>query len=121
LFEIDNVKSANIPAGRTFQALCAATSTDAVLVLVFAKFAGIAWAGVAAVAAMSFGTAITVSMLAVVAVQLRKIAMRLMGVRYQFATYAGHVFTLSGGSILIALGYGLFVASYSQAVRLMGL
>ena len=95
--------------------------SGAVLVLVFAKFAGIAWAGVAAVAAMSFGTAITVSMLAVVAVQLRKIAMRLMGVRYQFATYAGHVFTLSGGSILIALGYGLFVASYSQAVRLMGL
>lgn len=95
--------------------------SGAVLVLVFAKFSGIAWAGVAAVAAMSLGTAITVSALAVVAVQLRKFALRLMGTRYQFATYASHVFALAGGCVLIALGYGLFVASYSQSVRLMGL
>ena len=51
--------------------------TGAILVLVFAVTQGLFWAGVAATFAMAFGTAITVAVLATLALGSRELALKL--------------------------------------------
>lgn len=53
--------------------------TGAILLMVFAISQGLLWAGVFATFMMSLGTAITVSILAVLAVTSRDVALRLFG------------------------------------------
>ena len=53
--------------------------TGAILVLVFAVTQGLFWAGVAATFAMAFGTAITVAVLATLALGSRELALKLGG------------------------------------------
>lgn len=95
--------------------------SGAVLVLVFAKFAGIPIAGVLAVAAISVGTAITVSAMAILSVQARKLAVSLMEGASGVADKAGYAVALIGGMVLIIMGYGLFQATFSTPIRSMGL
>ncbi|HDP90364.1 MAG TPA: nickel/cobalt transporter [Thioalkalivibrio sp.] len=96
--------------------------TGAILVLAVANMLGLWLAGVAAVLAMSVGTAITVSMLAVLAVQMRHWAARLAGDHAGAGwARAGQVAALAGGGLIFALGASLFMAGAVQPVHPLGL
>jgi ABC-type nickel/cobalt efflux system permease component RcnA len=85
--------------------------SGAVLVLIFALTQGLFWAGVAATFAMAFGTAITVAVLATLALGSRELALRLGGGN---ARWVDAVWTLSaiGGALLVMmLGLLMFAAS----------
>ena len=95
--------------------------SGAVLVLVFARFAGLQWAGVASVLAISLGTALTVSVLALIAVQLRSFAMQLgSGSGVSLGILSGGL-TILAGAIFTLFGYGLLLASFAPTTRSMGL
>ncbi len=86
--------------------------TGAVLVLVFAQVVGFYWAGVAAVAAMSAGTAIAVSVLAFAAVNARSFAGRLVASRGGGWMFSADLVALGGGVLLALIGYSLLLASF---------
>jgi ABC-type nickel/cobalt efflux system permease component RcnA len=89
--------------------------TGAILVLIFALTQGVFWAGVAATFAMALGTAITVAVLATLALGSRELALKLGG---RSGAYADAVWTICaiGGSALIFLfGATLFAASLGPA------
>lgn len=89
--------------------------TGAVLVLVLARVAGLPWAGVGAVAAMSAGTAVAVGLLAFLVVALRDRAAALVpGHKTRWQMSAG-VVTLAGGAVLMALGGSLLAASFAPS------
>ncbi len=85
--------------------------TGAVLVLIFALTQGLLWAGIFATFAMAFGTALTVSALAALAVGSREFATRMAGKQSLWAariqTFAG----LVGASLVFLLGAVFFAAS----------
>ncbi|SEK42712.1 nickel/cobalt transporter [Ectothiorhodospira marina] len=96
--------------------------TGAILVLVVAHIMGLWAAGIAAVMAMSVGTAITVSMLAIMAVQARALATRLSGGPGLKAQIVGHGVGLLGGLLILGMGLILFMGSLtSRAPHPMGL
>lgn len=95
--------------------------SGAVLVLIFARFADISWIGVLAVLAMSAGTAITVSALAVLSVKARGLALNLLGSTSGVAGALSQAIAVTGGLVLIAMGYGLLINSFDAPVRSMGL
>ena len=84
--------------------------SGAVLVLLFAEVLGLRWAGIAAVLAMSLGTAITVSALAILAVNARHLASLVAGDGRYFAL-AGQAIAMLGGIVITALGASLFLGS----------
>jgi len=84
--------------------------SGAVLVLLFAEVLGLRWPGIAAVLAMSLGTAATVGVLAVLAVNFRRLAVATAGGGRHFAL-AGQAVALLGGVIIMALGTSLFLGS----------
>lgn len=87
--------------------------TGALLVLVFAFGQGLFWAGVGATFAMALGTAITVSVLASLALGSRQLATRLAG-----GAWAGRLETVAGiaGSLLIlALGLLFLLAALGDS------
>ena len=89
--------------------------TGAILVLVFALAQGLFWAGVAATFAMALGTAITVAVLATIAVGSRELALKLGG---ENSAWTNAVWTICGigGSLLIfGMGATLFAASLGPA------
>ena len=92
--------------------------TGAILVLLVAYSLGLRWVGIAAVLAMSLGTAATVSVLAAMAVSFRHAALRFfqrgMGSRLQ----TGMVFDvlgLLGGTVIGFMGIGLLQQGLSAA------
>ncbi len=89
--------------------------TGAIIVLVFAQAMGLYWAGIAAVAAMSVGTALAVAALAFVVVNARGLAARLAGGRAGRWRLAGDAVALAGGAALTALGFSLLMASLAPA------
>ncbi len=87
--------------------------SGAVLVLLFAEVLGLRWAGIAAVLAMSLGTAATVGVLAALAVNFRRLAAVVAGGAgggRHFAL-AGQAVALLGGVLITALGASLFFGS----------
>jgi ABC-type nickel/cobalt efflux system permease component RcnA len=89
--------------------------TGAILVLVFALTQGLFWAGVAATFAMALGTAITVAVLASLALGSRQLALRLGGAN---ATWANAVWTtcaIGGAMVIFLFGTLLFIASLGPA------
>lgn len=85
--------------------------TGAVLVLVFAQAVGMAWAGIAAVLAMSAGTALAVALIALAAVGARDgawVVTRLDDARIALAMQG---IALAGGLVLALLGTLLAFAS----------
>ena len=95
--------------------------TGAILVLVFARFADVAWAGVLAVLAMSLGTALTVSALAITSVGARNFAMKMLGSSGTWGDRLGAYAAIAGGLFLGLIGGGLFYGSFEPATRSMGL
>lgn len=89
--------------------------SGAILILIFALSQGVLWAGVLATIAMALGTAITVSMLAVLAVGSRDWAARLPG---SGSVWAGRIHTataFAGSFLVFALGTAFFFASLKAA------
>jgi len=95
--------------------------SGAVLVLVFARFSHVEWAGVMAVIAMSIGTAITVSLLAIASVGARGLVMRLLNVSGGAAGVLSYGLPVLGGLVLAAMGFGLIAGSFDAPARTMGL
>lgn len=89
--------------------------TGALLVLVFAFANGLYLAGVGATFAMSLGTAITVSVLAVLAVTSRELALRLAGPGSGRAERIFDFAALGGGLLVLALGIILVAGSMEPA------
>ena len=89
--------------------------TGAILVLVFALTQGVFWAGVAATFAMALGTAITVAMLATLALGSRELALKLGGESSRFGTAVWTICRLGGAALIFLFGATLFVASLGPA------
>lgn len=85
--------------------------TGAILVLVFALSQGLLWAGVFATFAMAIGTAITVSVLAALAVGSRELATRLGGSGDGWASVVSSGAGLLGASLVLVMGAAFFVGS----------
>lgn len=85
--------------------------SGAVLVLLFALAHGIFLAGVAATAAMSLGTAATVSALAVITLYSKRLAFAAMGARRRWVDVTYQLLGVGGAALLVLLGGSLFLAS----------
>ena len=83
--------------------------TGALVVLVFALAQGLYAAGIAAVAVMSLGTAIMVSIIAVMASTARDLALRLWGAETQGGGILSSALQLCGGVVLILFGLAMFM------------
>jgi ABC-type nickel/cobalt efflux system permease component RcnA len=88
--------------------------TGAILVLVFALSQGLLWAGVFATFAMAFGTAITVSVLAALAVGSRELATRLAGGESRWGTRIEIAAGLIGSALVLLMGTAFFLASLQR-------
>ncbi len=85
--------------------------TGALVVLAVAHLLNLWLAGVMAVLAMSLGTAITVSLLAVIAVKARHLASRLVGGEHSRWPLLGHFAALAGGLLILFIGLTLLYGS----------
>lgn len=87
--------------------------SGAVLVLLVAHALDLRWAGIAAVVAMSVGTALTVSVLAAVSVLARRVALRLIGgnARAAWANMALSGVGVLGGAAICMMGLALLGAT----------
>jgi len=87
--------------------------SGAVLVLLVAHALDLRWAGIAAVVAMSVGTALTVSVLAAVSVLARRVALRLFGgtARAAWANMALSGVGVLGGAAICMMGLALLGAT----------
>jgi nickel/cobalt transporter (NicO) family protein len=89
--------------------------TGAILVLVFALTQGLFWAGVAATFAMALGTAITVAVLATLALGSRELALRLGGTNSTWASMVWTTCAIGGATIILLFGALMFMASLGPA------
>ncbi|MEM7191393.1 MAG: nickel/cobalt transporter [Pseudomonadota bacterium] len=89
--------------------------SGAVFILVFALVQGLFWAGVASTFAMAFGTAITVSVLAVLAIGSRRVALAVGGDNERWAQGVWTVCSIGGALLVMTIGLLLFFASLGPA------
>lgn len=87
--------------------------SGAVLVLVVANLMGLWWVGVAATVAMALGTALTVAVLATLAVQARQMAQRLLRLQGQSMARVAALLAMMGGLVIMLLGASLLLSSLS--------
>lgn len=88
--------------------------SGAVLVLVVANLLGLWWVGVLSALAMALGTALTVGTLALVAVQARQLAQRLVRLQGNSLRLLGIAAALLGGLVILLLGTSLLLGSLNQ-------
>jgi hypothetical protein len=106
-----------------YRRLCAAVvfsvgirpCTGAILVLVLTVTQGLFWAGVAATFAMALGTAITVAVLATLALGSRELALKLGGASGRWANAVWTTCTIGGAVVIFLFGAILFAASLGPA------
>jgi ABC-type nickel/cobalt efflux system permease component RcnA len=89
--------------------------TGAILVLVFALAQGLFWAGVAATFAMALGTAITVAVLATLAIGSRELALKLGGGNSGWTEAVWTICAMGGALVIFLLGSILLFASLGPA------
>lgn len=89
--------------------------SGAELVLAVANLFEIPWAGIAAVAAMSLGTAIAVATLALLVLSAKRLAAALIATDSPGVAVAGQIVALVGGAVILALGATLFAGSFGPA------
>jgi nickel/cobalt exporter len=107
--------NARAPWYATLVAVGIRPCSGAVLVMMVALMLGMGSIGAAAVMAMSAGTALTVSLIAWLAVTMRHTAVRLSGVLgLPSVQYAGPLVALLGGVLILWLGSTLFWGVWSQ-------
>ena len=88
--------------------------SGSILVLIFAGLFNLPWAGVLSVLAISLGTALTVSGLAIVTVYFRQLALRLLNTQSgSLVAHASILVMLLGGSLITLLSLSLLASSYS--------
>lgn len=85
--------------------------SGAVIVLLFALAQGLLVSGVLAALAMSVGTAITVSVLAVVSVALRRGTLTLAAASSRWQTYTANTLAFAGAGIVTLFGVTFFAAA----------
>jgi nickel/cobalt transporter (NicO) family protein len=85
--------------------------TGALLVLVFANALGLYWAGVVSTFVMAFGTFITVSCVAALAVYSKQLAEKMAARDAKWLGYMGTAMRLGGGLAIFLFGTILFLAS----------
>jgi ABC-type nickel/cobalt efflux system permease component RcnA len=85
------------------------------LVLVFAVTQGLFWAGVAATFSMAFGTAITVAVLATLALGSRELALKLGGANAAWTNAVWTICSIGGAAVIFLFGTLLFLASLGPA------
>ncbi|MDX1402514.1 MAG: nickel/cobalt transporter [Kiloniellales bacterium] len=90
-----------------------------VLVLLIAAILKLPWAGVGAVIAMSIGTAITVSLLATLAVYMQKASIGLAKVDARRAAIFAQLAAMAGGIFIAAFGSLLFFGSLGPSHPLL--
>ena len=90
--------------------------SGAILVLVFALAQGLFWAGVAATLVMALGTAITVAVIAVLAVSAKDVARRLGAGREGGGALVMRGIEFAAAGLVLLLGIGL-LAGYAAAER----
>jgi nickel/cobalt exporter len=90
--------------------------TGAILVLIFAMSQGILIAGIFATFAMAFGTAITVSVLASLAVGSRELATRMAGGESRLAGAVATGMGIVGSMLVFLMGAAFFVASLQSGM-----
>jgi nickel/cobalt exporter len=90
--------------------------SGAILVLVFALAQGLFWAGVAATVVMALGTAITVAVMAVLAISAKRVARRLGAAREGGGALVMRGVEFCAAGLVLLLGIGL-LAGYVAAER----
>ncbi|MGQ0674284.1 MAG: nickel/cobalt transporter [Hyphomicrobium sp.] len=85
--------------------------TGAILVMIFALTQGLLWAGIFATFAMAFGTALTTSALAALAVGSKTLATRYAGEGSAWAGRIGTAAGLTGSTLVLVMGTAFFLAS----------
>lgn len=98
-------------AGSAILAIGMRPCSGALIVLSFALLNGLVWGGIASVFAMAIGTAITVSVLAIIAVSAKGLAVRLAGRDSGRGIVIGHAIEIIGALVVLLMGLLLFGAS----------
>lgn len=88
--------------------------SGAILVLTFSLLNGLYLGGILSVFAMAFGTAITVSVLAILAVSAKTLAVRLAGGRTKLGSRIGLGIEIGAALMVIALGTVLLLAALQR-------
>jgi nickel/cobalt transporter (NicO) family protein len=91
--------------------------SGAIIVLVFALAQGLFWAGVAATFVMGLGTAITVAVIATIAVGARSWAARLAGSKSGYGMVAMRAIEVAAAFVIIAFG-SLLLTGYLVSERI---
>lgn len=85
--------------------------TGAIILLIFALSQGLLWAGVLGTVAMAFGTALTVSILAALAVSSRDLAERISGDGSLLASRIHAAAGFAGAGLVFLIGVSFFLSS----------
>lgn len=93
--------------------------SGAILVLALANALGLVWAGIASVLAMSLGTALTVAVLALLAVKARGLAASLFGGQSPGYLWVGRTVALAGGLAIFVIGASLLKESFGPGHPLL--
>ena len=86
--------------------------SGALLVLTFSLLNGLYLGGVLSVFAMAFGTAITVSILASLAVGAKDLALMFAGRTSRAGAFIGHAAEIGGAVVIVLMGLALLAASF---------
>ncbi|TPW32498.1 nickel/cobalt transporter [Martelella alba] len=102
-------------AGSAILAIGMRPCSGALIVLTFAILNGLVLGGIASVFAMAIGTAITVSVLAIIAVSFKGLAVRLAGGGSGRGAFVGHAIEILGALFVLMIGLTLFAASVAAS------
>lgn len=94
--------------------------TGAIIVLVFAKAVALSWIGIAAVIAMSAGTALAIATLAATAVGIRKVAINLPVTPAKYLGHAADIAAALGGIAILLIGISLLSTAFGPVHPIMG-
>ena len=88
--------------------------SGAMILMIFALSQGMLWAGIFATFAMALGTAITVSVLAALAVGSKELATRLAGPESSWADRIGLAAGFTGSALVMLMGATFFIATLAS-------
>ena len=95
--------------------------TGAIIVLVFASVTSLHWIGIGAVIGMSVGTAITVSLLAILAGTVRHHMERMSWLSGQYVSYTIDIVATLGGIAILLIGMSLIFSAFGQQHPIIGM
>lgn len=95
--------------------------TGAIIVLVFASVTSLHWIGIGAVLSMSVGTAITVSLLAILAGTARHYMERVSWLSGQYVSYTIDIVSILGGIVILLIGLTLISSAFGQQHPIIGM